>query len=69
MDNISNVVNDILINQINQTDGVFQQEDIVIDDNIFVGEEVCNFFSALSGAVLYWKFNGSCKEILKLKGY
>ena len=44
LDNISNVVNDILINEINQTDGVFQQEDIVIDDNIFVGEEVCKFF-------------------------
>ena len=39
MDNITNVVNEILVDEINQTDGVFKNEDIDIDDNIFVGEE------------------------------
>ena len=39
MDNIANVVNEILIDEINQTDGVFKHEDIDIDDNIFVGKE------------------------------
>ena len=45
MDSLSNVVNDILIDEINQKDGVFRHENISRDGNIFVGEDFCCIFS------------------------
>ena len=39
VDNLTNVVNDILINEINQHDGVFKDVDIDTDGNILVGEK------------------------------
>ena len=47
VDNLSYVVNDILIDEISRNNGVFQHEVIDINGSIFIGEKVCNFFLRL----------------------
>ena len=42
VDSLSNVVNDILINEINQKDGVFRHDNISIHGKTLVGEELRN---------------------------
>ena len=42
--NLTNVVNQILIDEINQKDGLFKHEEINILANIFGGEKVCFLF-------------------------
>ena len=44
LSNLSNVANEILIDEINQKDGVFRDEKIDRVGNILVGEKVSNFF-------------------------
>ena len=39
MDNLTNVVNNILFDEIKQDDGVFKDVDIDTDGNILVGEK------------------------------
>ena len=48
LSNLSNVANQILIDEINQKDGVFRDENIDRVGNISVGEKVSNFISTLS---------------------
>ena len=45
LSNLSNVANEILIDEINQKDGVFRDEKIDRVGNILVGEKVSNFLA------------------------
>ena len=44
MTKLTNVANQILIDEINRKDGVFKHEEIDIVANIFGGEKVCFLF-------------------------
>ena len=43
MVNLLNVANQVLIDEIRNEDGLFKNEEIDMDGNIFVGEKICNF--------------------------
>ena len=48
LSNLSNVANQILIDEINQKDGEFRDQKIDRVGNISVGEKITNFFATLN---------------------